>query len=197
MKVAPGQKLIEKILDFEWEMFRQTRSLAPAPCQQAPQRFRQIRGAIFELWTEEMLGSYLTDLEEARAASRNLLSKKYARMDDRIPRTNFHPLIEKIVAIEANWQTEIESKYPQVFLRMCRGTAPGDDGSNFSVYLRCELETYGAKTIELYYQQVREAVTNGRNLSMDMLRILVLKGGFQSLDHAEKHLREHFMILGS
>lgn len=183
-----NQKLIVRILDGEWEMFSRVMSAFPVVCQQSPQTFRQVRASIFELWTEEMLISYLSDLYEAGKAGRNLLTEKYARMDDRIPRSNFHPLIEKIVAIESHWQAEVKHAYPHLYHTVCRGDDPTDDGRNFAVYLRCELETYGATTLELYHEQIQQAFAAGENLTLKMLERLVLKGGFEDLCQAERFL---------
>ena len=182
------QELVAAVLDSEWEMFRRVRSAYPVGCQQSPAAFRQIRASIFELWTKEMLASYIVDLLQAEAAGRNLLAEKYARMDNLIPRTNFNPLIEKIVAVDSAWQAEVRNKYPHVYRAACRGMEPTDDGGNFSVYLRCELETYGEKTIQLYHRQIEEALANGENLTLKMLEKLVKKGGFKDLEHAELHL---------
>jgi hypothetical protein len=182
------QELVTAILDSEWEMFRRVRSAYPVRCQQAPETFRKIRASIFELWTEEMLESYLGDLHRAEAEGRNLLAEKYARMDNLIPRTNFNPLIEKIVAIDGDWQAEVKDKYPYLYGEVCRGAEPTNDGRNFAVYLRSELETYGEKTIELYYQQVHKTFSDGENLTLKMLTKLVQKGGYSDLDQAERHL---------
>ncbi|MBF0498012.1 MAG: DUF4125 family protein, partial [Deltaproteobacteria bacterium] len=102
--------------------------------------------------------------------------------------TNFNPLIEKIVALDADWQAEVKDKYPHLYSAVCRGMEPTDDGKNFSVYLRCELETYGQTTIELYYQQTSKALADGENLTLKMLKRLTEKGGFKDLDQAEGHL---------
>lgn len=186
-KLPEVQELVAAILDSEWEMFRRVQSAYPVRCQQAPATFRQIRASIFELWTKEMLASYLDDLRQAEAAGRNLLAEKYARMDNLIPKTNCSPFIEKIIAIDSDWQAEVKNKYPHLYRVACRGMEPTNDGRNFSVYLRSELETYGEKTVELYYRQIEEALGNGENLTLKMLQRLVEKGGFKDLEHAERY----------
>ncbi|OQY10948.1 MAG: hypothetical protein B6I30_07950 [Desulfobacteraceae bacterium 4572_187] len=182
------RELIEQILNIEWEMFRRVRSAAPANCQQAPEAFRKIRGSIFQTWTEEILEPYLDDLRAAKKMGRNLPEEKYARMDNLIPPLNVHPLIEKIVAIEAAWQDELKKKYPAIYNRMCRSTDPAGNGSNFSVYLRCELETYGNNTLKAYHEHVRNASEKGENLSLTALELLLQKGGYRDLLHAENCL---------
>ena len=187
--MTKSQELIEQILNIEWYMFQHVKAAGgSAPCQSAPDTFRKIRGSIFEIWTEELLLSYLEDLGDAEKKGRNLLSEKYARMDNLISPLNDHFLIDKIVEIETVWQEELKKKYPAFYEYSCRSTNSALDGSNFSIYLGSELETYSNKTIELYYDHVKKALEKGRNLSLTALRLLVQKAGYRDLDHAESHL---------
>ena len=144
---------------------------------------------VYEMWTNEMLESYLNDLKTAQKNGRNLLIEKYARMDNLIPPLNTNPLIDKIVEIETMWQEEIRNKYPAIYNRVCRSTDPARDGSNFSIYLQCELETYSDNTLELYYKNSKSAFDRGENLALRTLERLVKKGGYNDLDHAEKLLK--------
>lgn len=182
--------LVKQILDIEWDMFSRVQSATPAPCQSAPDKFKKIRGSIFEMWSKEMLESYFDDLVIAQKKGRNLVTEKYARMDNLIPPINTNPLIEKIVEIESKWQDEIMVKFPVTYDRLCRGSSQTQDGSNFAVYLRCEIETYSDKTIELYYHHVKMAFDNDENLTISALKRLVRKGGFDDLLHAEAYLKE-------
>lgn len=183
------ESLLENILDMEWEMFVRVKSVHPAACQGAPDKFRAIRGSVFEtMWTEEMLASYLEQLGDAKVQGRNLLTEKYARMDNLIPPSTDNPLIAEIVAINDRWQRELQQCYPALYVRCCRGTNQTGDGSNFSIYLRCELETYGDRTVELYHQHVKNAEDQNRNLSIEALRQLIQKSGYRDLEHAEKCL---------
>ncbi|MBI5588843.1 MAG: DUF4125 family protein [Deltaproteobacteria bacterium] len=184
------ETLIQKILDIEWRMFRRVKSATPVVCQNSPDTFRKVRSSIFDLWTTEMLQSYLNDLKTAQNLGRNLLTEKYARMDDLLGPLKNNPLIEKIVAIETKWQEEIRQHYPVLYGVTCRSTDPSGDGSNFSIYLRCELETYGDQTIALYYRQVKSAMENRENLALRMLLQLVRKGGFSDLNQAEVYFRQ-------
>jgi len=187
--MTESQHLIEQILNIEWEMFQRVKSVGgPAPCQSAPDTFKKIRAGIFETWSPGILKSYLHDLKNALNAGRNLLAEKYARMDNLIPPLKVHPLIEKIVVIETGWQDELKKRYPAIYNRMCRGTDPTGDGSNFSVYLRSELETYGNNTLKAYYEHVRNASEKGGNLSLTSLELLLQKGGYRDLAHAESCL---------
>jgi hypothetical protein len=180
--------LIRQILNIEWDMFRRVKSETPASCQNSPESFKSIRGSIFESWTPDMLSSYLEDLIAAQDAGRNLITEKYARMDNRIPCLNTNPLIDVIVHIEAAWQEDIKFRFPALYQRVCRSTDEADDGSNFSVYLRSELETYGHHTLTLYFQHLNQSWESGENPAMKALENLVRKGGYRDMDHAESQL---------
>ena len=102
------------------------------------------------------------------------------------------PLTELATKLEllSEWQTEIMKKFPAIYDRLCRNPSQVQNGSNFSIYLRCELETYSDKTIQLYYQHVKKAVDKGRNISLAALQKLIKKGGYRDLDHAENSLKK-------
>jgi hypothetical protein len=191
--MGASKELIDEILNLEWEMFQNVKSETPASCQRMPDNFRKIRGSLYEVWTAETLGSYLSDLKKAYVSGVNLLTQKYARMDNRLPPLKNEDGLKKIreiVEIETQWQTEIERNYPFLHHRMGRSTQPTGDGSNFSIYLACELETYSDKTLELYYQSIKKAKENDVNLALKSLEILLIKGGYRNIDHAESHLAE-------
>lgn len=183
-------ELLEQILDLEWEMFVAVKSAQPASCQSSPDKFRAIRESVFEMWPEDMLTSYLMQLSVAKLLGRNLLTEKYARMDNLIPPLTDSPYIDEIVEINELWQSELQKNYPALYKRCCRTMEPTGDGRNFSVYLRSELETYGDHTLELYYTNVKTAYDQNRNLSIEALWHLVEKSGYKDLGHAERCLSE-------
>jgi len=182
--------VLDEVLALEWDMFQRVRSNRPAPCQSAPERFRMIRGSLFETWTERMLASYVKDLEDAAACGRNLLSEKYARMDNLIPPRNTNPVIDQIVELEIKWQSELRERYPALYECCCRRMEATGNGNDFSVYLRCELETYGDNTLWLYYENVRTADDRKENLAIESLQRLVRKTGYRDAKHADSYLSE-------
>lgn len=182
------QALLDNILELEWQMFVCVKSARRAPCQSAPDNFKTIRSSLFETWSEPMLASYRDDLAEAAAQGRNLLTEKYARMDNLIPPLSANPLIGMIVAIENVWQDDLSCHYPALYRRCCRSMEQTGDGKNFSIYLGCELETYGDRTLRLYYDNLELAVAADRNLAREALHRLVRKNGYRDLDHAEREL---------
>lgn len=182
------ESLVAYVLDCEWALFTQVRGAGPAACQRAPDSFRTIRGTLFALWTAEMLAAYLETLERAIAQGRNPLAEKYARMDGLIPPLSDDPLISAIVAVEERWQAELQVSFPALYRRCCRSRAPTGDGREFSVYLRCELETYGERTVQLYYDNVARADAAGLNLAIEALDRLVVQSGYADLEQAERVL---------
>ena len=182
------EQIIKGILDIEWAMFQRVHSEYPASCQTMPDKFRKIRGSLFASWSLETLASYLSDLKMGQEQGRNFLMEKYARMDNRIPRLNDNPLIDIIVNIETAWQEDIRCRYPAIYDRVCRSTDAVDDGRNFSIYLRSELETYSNRTIELYLENVKRAWEKGESLAEISLQQLIRTSGYRDLDHAENSL---------
>jgi len=188
-------ELVEYVLDLEWEMFSAVNSGSqPASCQSSPRKFRAIRSSVFQIWSKEMLACYLIQLSAAQAEGRNLLAEKYARMDNLIPPLTDSPYLDGIVEISEIWQRELEAKYPALYRRCCRTMEPTADGKNFSVYLRCELETYGENTLVLYYENLTRACEQNRNLSIEALKLLVENSGYMNLEHAESCIRKETIV---
>lgn len=181
------EQLIRRIVQIEWDMFQRVRSAVPAPCQVQPEAFKRIRESVYETWSEEALLSCRLDFEEALHHGRNLLMEKYAQMDQLMTAPE-NPLIDAIVGIETQWQDEIRCTYPALFKRVCRSTDPYNDGRNFPIYLKGELRSYSDRTIELYHKEVIEASERNENLALKSLEMLVKKGGYGGLAHAEGHL---------
>jgi len=182
-------ELIEAILDLELEMFLKVPTAQPTRCQESPEGFKLMRGAAFEVWSKQTLFFYLRDLLEAQAAGRSLLTEKYARMDNLIPRVNTNPLIDEIVRIEAAWQEELHQKYPHVVGQGDTQHCGDPTGMlKFTTYLRCELETYSDETLDSYYQDLQEALEAGRNLSEEKYARVFQKLGYASLAEAEQVL---------
>lgn len=179
--------LVQSILEIEWRMFQKVKGAGPASCQSNYDAFCKVRGSIFQIWPSKILTAYLDNLKVAHDNGRNLLTEKYARMDNLIPPLNENPLIDIIVIIESRWQKEMKDSYPHLYQRTCRSSNSADDGSNFPVYLRCELETYGDETIRYYHRWVSDGYKENRNYSIEALETLVLQGGFNSLDQAERY----------
>lgn len=143
------EDLIAAILDKELEMFLKVPTVGPARCQESPEGFRLARGAMFEAWSERTLSFYLQHLRAARAAGRNLMAEKYARMQKLIPPPNDSDLIDDILEIEVEWQKQLQKKYPHA-IGQGRRDDTGSALADFATYLRSELETYSTDVLASY-----------------------------------------------
>jgi hypothetical protein len=181
-------ELIKKILRIELEMFKEVRADGPNPFQENPGGLLLARGAAFVNWSEEALANYLKDLQQAQQDERNLMTEKFARMDDLIPCLNENPLIDRIVEIEAAWETEVREKYPHIF---GWGSKPDLDKeveiADFENYLRCELETYSNDTLSSYFKNLHTFLGNLENLAEKTFTYIFRKRGFASLEEADAH----------
>ena len=102
-------------------------------------------------------------------------------MDDRLPPLSTSPLLDEIADAEEAFLHEAQARYPHVIKSNGQGM--------FRRYLRCELETLSARTLELYAAQVRRARQQGRNLVVerhDFLMRLLGKSGIDVCEAAAK-----------
>jgi hypothetical protein len=180
--------LIEKILEIELKMFLTVPVLEKTGCQEHPDNFRMTRKAQFITWSEQTLNSYLNDLTTAEQDNRNLMTHKYARMDDLVPRENNDPLIDRIVKVQYAWQTEMMNKYPALMGR-ARPLGSSSDTpfqTSFETYLRAELETYSHRTIAALYEDIALKQENRKNMTEELYDYMIKDLGYESLEEAEE-----------
>ena len=147
-------------------------------------------------WSDETLQSYLDGLQEAKADEKNLMTLKYARMENLIPPLNPEvlPLIDKIVEIVLKWQEEFSKKFP--YIEQARPVYKWQEGrsgvTSSETYLRGELETYPPRTIELYYKDVLEKKAQGSNGIEMIYTHNVQSLGYESLQEANEASRARY-----
>ncbi|MGL1930972.1 MAG: DUF4125 family protein [Desulfotalea sp.] len=188
--------LITEILAYEWQMFITVNDRndhnpvtdGRPSCKDFPDEFRLHRTSQFVAWSDRTLQSYLHDLQEAQRDGHNLMTYKYARMEDLIPSNNSSPLIEKISVAQLNWQQEFIEKYPKMMSRgrMLSGDKKGIDWASFKTYLCSELETYSENTLEYLSQDIITFKEQGKSMSEVVYEYLVGEKGYGSIDEAEK-----------
>ncbi|MBI5843424.1 MAG: DUF4125 family protein [Deltaproteobacteria bacterium] len=188
---AGKQGVIAQILSIELSMFLSVRSLEKASCQEDPERFKVMRAAQFSAWSEKTLESYLKDLKRAESEGDNLMTLKYARMDDLIPPLSQSPLIPAIVEIQKGWQRELAEKYPGV---MGRGRGISDDdggerGTSFERYLKGELETYSEQTLQELMSDAQEYLDRNENMAQAIYEAMIRELGYESLEEAEASIQ--------
>lgn len=173
------EELSKSIIGIELDMFEQVKTAEPSSCKDRPETFKVMRGMTHSSLSTETLESYLEDLRKAKTEGRNLLTEKYARMDNRIPPLKTNHIIDDIVAIEARWVKELSEKYPHTIT-----SEPG-----FKIYLSSELETYSDKTLELYFEDISKAEKEERNLAEEQYTMLFQQIGYKSIAEVEEKVR--------
>jgi hypothetical protein len=181
MKNEENEKLIEQIVDIEWKMFSEVNASENAECQKQEETFRLMRWMSHSEDSQELLESYLNDLNQALENGRNLMTEKYAIIQGFLsPEVNTQ-LIDQIAGIESQWMKSLSEKYPTII----KG-----DGESFSKYLKGELHTYSYETVSRYYDLVSESKRNNINLAEKRYTNLFSKLGYNSLEEKEAAERE-------
>jgi len=171
------KELLNNIIEIELHMFKQVRTSEPSLCKDRPETFKVMRRMTHSVLSTETLEAYLEDLHKAEAKGRNLLTEKYARMDNIIPPLKTNRFIDDIVKLESRWVRELSQKYPRSF--------KGESGS-FELYLSSELETYSDETLKLYFGDVSRAEKEGRSLAEERYTKLFQQIGYSSIDEVER-----------
>jgi hypothetical protein len=186
------ERLILQILEIELDMFVSVHSRYPVSCQDDPEGFRVMRSAQFAAWSEETLHSYLSDLKGASNDGRNLMTLKYARMENLIPSLHENPQIDnmlhEVVAVQMEWQKEMFVKYPAL---MSRGRPLTDTekqkaDTSFKTYLRCELETYSLMTLTHLFRDIMVNHSQAKNMTEEIYTHMVKGLGYSDLEEAEE-----------
>ncbi|MCJ2163430.1 MULTISPECIES: DUF4125 family protein [unclassified Pseudodesulfovibrio] len=172
-----NQERINQIVDIELEMFRHVNSTVHSPCQDHLNTFKTMRTMHHSVLPMPVLESYLSDLTNAQKSGRNLMTEKYARMENRIPPINESRHIGDIVDIETNWMVELLEKYPKTF---------EGSGEMFKTYLRCELETMSDQTLLLLLATERKAALDRVNMVEERYNNLFKGFGYKSLAERER-----------
>lgn len=195
--------LVEEVIRREWDQFQRTENEGGrASCQGNWPMFHQMRASQFMTWPEDLLRSYLDDLDEANRVGRNLVTEKYARMmastapdeyreriEPFIPRLSDERVArqERVIAVQVAWARDFRGRYPKLGTAMRVLTTAEDtpEDTSFETYLRGELGTYSDRTMALYEAMVEDLQAAGRNLTEQTVANTVRLGGFADLEEAE------------
>jgi len=185
--MAAREKLIAKIVELELEMFLAVPADGIYSCQQDPDGFGLHRRAQFSMWSEDTLQSYLEDLYRAKEDGTNLMTIKYARMEDLIPPENRNSRIGEIVTVQCGWQREMVEMYPYLMAgaRPLSGSDDANYDTSFEIYLRGELETYSEKTLALLHRDILKFKEMGLNGSEIIYKHLIKELRYESLKAAD------------
>lgn len=195
--------LVEEVIRREWDQFQRTENEGGrASCQGNWPMFHQMRASQFMTWPEDLLRSYLDDLDEANRVGRNLVTEKYARMmastapdeyreriEPFIPRLSDERVArqERVIDVQVAWARDFRGRYPKLGAAMRVLTTAEDtpEDTSFETYLRGELGTYSDRTMALYEAMVENLQAAGRNLTEQTVANTVRLGGFADLEEAE------------
>lgn len=144
-------------------------------CLEHPEAFKLHREAQFSIFSEDTLKSYLDDIIQARERDINLMTMKYARMDNLIPSFNQSPLVDKVADIMIGWQLELVRKYPSLMkhIRPVESEKDEQPRTSFETYLKAELETYSGRTLSYLLDDLKKLQAGGKNGSEEIYRYLV------------------------
>ena len=176
------ETLVTRIIALEQEMFEGISTFERSPCQDRLKTFRLMRWMTHSVLPTDILLSYLDDLQSASDEGRNLMTEKYARIDDIIPGdAAAKAAIDRIVAVEDAWMTPVRQDFPRSFPR---------GGEGFHAYIASELETFSPRTLALFEDFVETARAQGRNLVRERYENLFRRLGYASLTAFEENVRK-------
>jgi len=205
--MSSNEELVGEVVESELAMFQSVPNVGgKALCQEDPKTFGIMRSSQFMCWSDEILGSYLEDLREAKKVGRNLLTEKYAHMMESTSPSEYKrirhmlpkldpavpSLIESIVEMMLEWENEVAMKYPHIISRG-RPLRRSDERpfvASVETYLRGELATYSQKTLRLYRDHLVELKADNVNASERILSNMVKQYGYASLEDANQRIGE-------
>lgn len=197
--------LVDRIVGIEWQQFDKVKNEGGrADCQNDWNTFSLMRKSQYLAWNDELLVSYLNDLEEAGKNGWNLIMEKYARMMESTAPERYAELAgelperdsdriaiqEEIIRIQVAWMEEFASKYPKMAgnARSIHTSEDNPYNTSYETYLRGELGTYSADTLLLYGRFVVDLQKQGKNLAYMIMENTAKLYGYKSLEDAESRL---------
>lgn len=199
------KELQQQIVEREWDMFQKVHGIdGRASCQDDLKTFLIMRLSQFEGWDEEVLTSYLEDLEEAKAQERNLVMEKYAYMMEETDPVYFlsiqallppiseekRLMAEKITEYYMAWEREADILYPNVRKQGRPTEGVSVDGTvSVQNYLKCELYTYSERTLALFILSIEK--DSSYNRYKKTMEKMVQAYGYDSLEEAEQALAQN------
>ncbi|MCD6527729.1 MAG: DUF4125 family protein [Desulfuromonas sp.] len=185
-----NESLIDQIIELELEMFLRVPTQQKSSCQDHPDSFCLHRRAQFVAWSQRTLESYLADLRRAVVAGDNLLTHKYVRMDNLLARENHSPLVEQLATVMLRWQREFIERYPRMMAsgRPLCSTEDTPCSTSFETYLKGELESYSARTLQCLSEDVADYQLRQASMSDVTYDYLVKQWGFESVEQLNQRL---------
>lgn len=200
------ENMIREIVEREWNAFTNAPNEGgKAACQQDPETFEIMRLSQYNTWPDELLASWLADIIAAEARGWNVMTEKYARMEEStqplhylqikplLPaRSETHRMVtDQIVAIQVGWMEEFAAAYPKMAGR-ARFIHTDDDTpwtTSYETYQRAECGTYSDETLQKYGRFIVDLYRRGENLAMLIMGNTARLYGYADLDDAEANIQ--------
>ena len=171
---------IKSIIEIEWDMFQMLKNIGGrASCQDNYDYFVLMRKSQFFAWDNELIDSYLNDLNEANRYGYNLLAIKYGFMEESIDKVHFEKIKDNLPKLsqkrislqEAIISLQLEmledfSKIDEIKTRNMRSFYSSYDtisDVSYETYLRGELSSYSENTVFLYGKMLSDYSKNDGN----------------------------------
>ena len=181
------QKLVDEVLELEWEMFTNVQNEGSrASCQDDRYTFQIMRSSQFAVWNQPALESWKQDLLGAKAADANLMTEKYGyMMEDTAPEAfekirellpelsgEKRKLVEELTGWQVQWREMAEVLYPEFGQqgRVLRKEDARCGETSLETYAKGELSTYSVGTLQLLKAHFQELVAAGVNPGLEILR---------------------------
>ncbi len=196
-------ELVDTVVRCEWEDFSQVREGESVSGHlRRPETFARARSAVFATWSDELLESYLEDMQNARGCGRSLMAERFEWTMETVDPTRFSKVamlpmlpyetcerIEHIIKFSLLWRVQALTLYPHVARdgrpliseEDCSGTA------SYETYLRASLKTCSPRTVKLFDRHVMKSWVDGRNLAVEALDNLAAAYGYRDAADAEAH----------
>ncbi len=206
MKPEKRNLIIERIIRAEWEMLQSVEGIGgKAGCQEDWHTFHIMRYSYYHAWSDQMLRSYMRDLDEAFQGKRNLVTEKYAYMmeytDPDYYRSRLEQYLPKpdeetgaMISEIAEYMTRCDRKFALKYPKLGRKGRPAgsekDSGMETSAesYVRGELKTYSRFTLNFFVDYIRACQREGVNFAFLVRDKMVKMYGYDSLDDAERKM---------
>ncbi|MDD6328461.1 MAG: DUF4125 family protein [Lachnospiraceae bacterium] len=197
--------LVDQIVELEWKQFDKVKNEGGrADCQDDWNTFSIMRRSQYLTWNEELLSSYLNDLQDADAKGWNLIMEKYARMMQSTAKERYAELekdlpkrskerqtiAEEIIKIQVTWMEEFAKKYPKMAgnARSIHTYEDSEYNTSYETYLRGELGTYSEETFVLYGRFIADIARKGENLAYNIMNQTAKLYGYDNVEDAESRL---------
>lgn len=198
-------KNIKEIIKLEYKMFSDVSNIGGrASCQDNFDTFQIMRESQYMAWSDELVASYLADVQSAVLLGRNLPAEKYAWMMERTDPKEFERvkralpelsdekkfLIKSIMKIQYGMTEELYEQYPKTmaFSRPLNDDPLRPGVTSAITYLYGELCTYSIKTLHAYLNNLKDYQKKNTNLPIEIMSYTSKAYGYSGLEGRENAL---------